>query len=347
MLAYTGVLTNSLPGLTHPQALTVNFAGNAVSNVVPFGGAVGVGATYAIDLSWGFSMPTVTLSILVSGVWNVFAKLVMPVIALVLLSPPAGRRATWCPDDHRPVRPRRGGDGAGPGDAQRGPGHASGPSASGRHAGEPLASGVRRPPTSRRRTRVPSLQHRPAPHPVVAPHAVGDVYNLASSCAAACVRAVGEGADHSDGSRSSPPSPSPACWRPSLHAERGGLRGDRRGGCAHRVRRQRCRGAAAVFLFRGFTYLAEIPVGAGRLGRVGHPRSWRRPIGSADVPVRPRSASARQLCGGRRAGRGAPGRGQHESGRSPRRRQRPPTPPPGRRSPRAGRRRRRAGPRRP
>ena len=85
MLAYTGVLTNSLPGLTHPQALTVNFAGSAVSNVVPFGGAVGVGATYAIDLSWGFSMPTVTLSILVSGVWNVFAKLGMPVIALVLL----------------------------------------------------------------------------------------------------------------------------------------------------------------------------------------------------------------------------------------------------------------------
>ena len=50
MLAYTGVLTNSLPGLTHPQALTVNFAGSAVSNVVPFGGAVGVGATYALSL---------------------------------------------------------------------------------------------------------------------------------------------------------------------------------------------------------------------------------------------------------------------------------------------------------
>ncbi len=85
MLAYTGVLTNSLPGLTHPQALTVNFAGSAVSNVVPFGGAVGVGATYAIDMSWGFTMPSVTLSILVSGVWNVFAKLLMPVIALILL----------------------------------------------------------------------------------------------------------------------------------------------------------------------------------------------------------------------------------------------------------------------
>ena len=85
MVAYTGVLTNTLPGLTHPQALTVNFAGSAVSNVMPFGGAIGVGATYAIDMSWGFTAPSVTLSILVSGIWNVFAKLAMPVLALLLL----------------------------------------------------------------------------------------------------------------------------------------------------------------------------------------------------------------------------------------------------------------------
>jgi len=85
MLAYTGVLTNTLPGLKHTQALTVNFAGSAVSNVMPFGGAIGVGATYAIDMSWGFTAPSVTLSILVSGIWNVFAKLAMPVLALVLL----------------------------------------------------------------------------------------------------------------------------------------------------------------------------------------------------------------------------------------------------------------------
>jgi len=85
MLAYTGVLTNSLPGLKRTQALTVNFAGSAVSNVMPFGGAIGVGATYAIDMSWGFTAPSVTLSILVSGIWNVFAKLAMPVLALILL----------------------------------------------------------------------------------------------------------------------------------------------------------------------------------------------------------------------------------------------------------------------
>ena len=85
MLAYTGVLTNTLPGLRRPQALVVNFAGSAVSNVMPFGGALGVGATYAIDMSWGFTPPAITLSVLVSGIWNVFAKLGMPVIALLLL----------------------------------------------------------------------------------------------------------------------------------------------------------------------------------------------------------------------------------------------------------------------
>lgn len=85
MLAYTGVLTNTLRGLTHGKALVVNFAGSAVSNVMPFGGAVGVGATYAIDMSWGFTPPAITISILVSGVWNVFAKLGMPIIALVLV----------------------------------------------------------------------------------------------------------------------------------------------------------------------------------------------------------------------------------------------------------------------
>ena len=40
--------------------------------------------------------------------------------------------------------------------------------------------------------------------------------------------------------------------------------------------------AAAVFLFRGFTYLAEIPVGAGAWVVWATRRSWRRPVGTAD-----------------------------------------------------------------
>ena len=52
--AYTFVLTASLPGLTHPQALTLNATGSAVSNLMPFGGAAGVALTFALARSWGF-----------------------------------------------------------------------------------------------------------------------------------------------------------------------------------------------------------------------------------------------------------------------------------------------------
>ena len=85
LVAYAGVLTASLPGLRRTQGFVLNTASSAVSNVVPFGGAVGVGATYGMCRSWGFGVPKTTLGILVSGIWNVFLKLGLPVIALVLL----------------------------------------------------------------------------------------------------------------------------------------------------------------------------------------------------------------------------------------------------------------------
>jgi uncharacterized membrane protein YbhN (UPF0104 family) len=65
--------------------VVLNTATSAVSNVVPFGGAVGVGATYGICRSWGFNLPATTLGILVSGIWNVFLKLGLPIVAIVLL----------------------------------------------------------------------------------------------------------------------------------------------------------------------------------------------------------------------------------------------------------------------
>ena len=85
LVAYAGVLTASLPGLRRTQGFTLNTASSAVSNVVPFGGAVGVGATYGMCRSWGFGVPKTTLAILVSGIWNIFLKLGLPIIALALL----------------------------------------------------------------------------------------------------------------------------------------------------------------------------------------------------------------------------------------------------------------------
>jgi len=85
MWCYSGVMVNALPGLKRSQAIVTNFSGSALANVVPFGGAAGIGATYAQNLSWGFGVPSVTLSIIVSGVWNVFAKLGMPIVVFALL----------------------------------------------------------------------------------------------------------------------------------------------------------------------------------------------------------------------------------------------------------------------
>lgn len=80
---YSFLLTGTLPGLTRAQAVTVNVTGSAVSNLLPFGGAVGLAATFAILRTWGFPPATVALSALVTGVWNVLAKLALPLVGLL------------------------------------------------------------------------------------------------------------------------------------------------------------------------------------------------------------------------------------------------------------------------
>jgi uncharacterized membrane protein YbhN (UPF0104 family) len=85
LLGYTWVLTGGLPGLTHAQALALNLSSSAVSNLVPFGGALGVAVSYAMARSWGFGAAAFALSTLVTGIWNVMAKLALPVLGLFAL----------------------------------------------------------------------------------------------------------------------------------------------------------------------------------------------------------------------------------------------------------------------
>ncbi len=86
LVTYWFVLVAALPGLTYPQAAVVNQASTAISNTLPGGGAIGVGVTYAMYTSWGFSVASITRSVVVSGVWNNFMKLGFPVVALALLA---------------------------------------------------------------------------------------------------------------------------------------------------------------------------------------------------------------------------------------------------------------------
>ena len=70
-------------GLRHWQALIVNVAGSSVGNLLPGGGAAGLAATYTICRSWGFSRRDISTSAIVTGVWNVLARIALPVLAIL------------------------------------------------------------------------------------------------------------------------------------------------------------------------------------------------------------------------------------------------------------------------
>lgn len=86
VVTYWFVMVAAMPGLAYRQAAVVNQASTAISNTLPGGGAIGVGVTYAMYTSWGFSRGQITRSVLVSGVWNTFMKLGLPLVALALLA---------------------------------------------------------------------------------------------------------------------------------------------------------------------------------------------------------------------------------------------------------------------
>ncbi|MEO3813103.1 lysylphosphatidylglycerol synthase domain-containing protein [Sphaerisporangium sp. B11E5] len=81
--AYTYVMTSALPGLGHLQALTLNGAGSAVSNLLPFGGAAGVALTFAMTKGWGFATRPVVVYTLVTGIWNTLFRFVLPAVGIV------------------------------------------------------------------------------------------------------------------------------------------------------------------------------------------------------------------------------------------------------------------------
>lgn len=86
LATYWFVLTAALPGLRLREAAVVNQASTAVSNTLPAGGAIGVGVSVAMLTSWGFTIGSIGRSAVVTGIWNNFVKLGMPVLALALLA---------------------------------------------------------------------------------------------------------------------------------------------------------------------------------------------------------------------------------------------------------------------
>jgi uncharacterized protein (TIRG00374 family) len=76
----------ALPGLGTREGFLLIETAAAVSNTVPAGGAVAIGITYRMLSSFGFTGVSVSATVLTTGIWNVGAKLVLPVAAAGLLS---------------------------------------------------------------------------------------------------------------------------------------------------------------------------------------------------------------------------------------------------------------------
>jgi uncharacterized protein (TIRG00374 family) len=82
LFAFTFTITGALPGISHGRALIVNLAGSLVANTLPFGGALGVGATYAICRSWGFSRSAIGISVVLGGIFATAGKVLLPLVGL-------------------------------------------------------------------------------------------------------------------------------------------------------------------------------------------------------------------------------------------------------------------------
>src|SRR6266540_1458402 len=86
LCTYAFVWMSVTPGLSFGDGMVMTQSTTAVANTVPGGSAIGIGMTYAMLGSWGYSRSRATTAVLVSGVWNSFIKLGMPVLALALVA---------------------------------------------------------------------------------------------------------------------------------------------------------------------------------------------------------------------------------------------------------------------
>lgn len=86
IVTYQLVIMSALPGLTMGRAFVVGQISTAVTNTLPAGSAVGVGITYAMFSSFGFDTGSIAIATVVTGLWNTFVKLGLPVVALAILS---------------------------------------------------------------------------------------------------------------------------------------------------------------------------------------------------------------------------------------------------------------------
>jgi uncharacterized protein (TIRG00374 family) len=82
---YLFVMMAAMPGLTYRDAFIVGQSSTAVAATLPAGSALGIGMTYGMYSSLGHSGAEIGLATVLTGIWNNFVKLGLPVAALALL----------------------------------------------------------------------------------------------------------------------------------------------------------------------------------------------------------------------------------------------------------------------
>jgi len=86
ILTYWPLMVASMPGLTLGQAAVNNQSTTSIANTLPGGGWIATGLAYTMYRSWGFNNAEIGLTTIITGVWNTFIKLGMPIIALAALA---------------------------------------------------------------------------------------------------------------------------------------------------------------------------------------------------------------------------------------------------------------------
>ena len=78
-------LRRSLPGLSTRHALVLNLGGSGVSNLLPLGGAAGIGLNYAMLRSWGYDRVQITAFTAVSNLVVALVKVLIAAGGIVAL----------------------------------------------------------------------------------------------------------------------------------------------------------------------------------------------------------------------------------------------------------------------
>lgn len=93
--AYAAIFAVLLPGVRLHTALAVHMASTAVAFTVPAGGAVATGVTFSLYRARGVRSERVLAAMATAGLWELIARLALPVAAAVSLAVTGEGRRWW------------------------------------------------------------------------------------------------------------------------------------------------------------------------------------------------------------------------------------------------------------